>query len=322
MKNGLSTKLIYIFVCFMFVLPASAKNLKILVSINPIYSLVKNITRDLDDTKLLIDANTSPHNYQLKPSDIKKIQEADLIFIIDDDFEVFLANYLAKTKIKAKVIKLIEFPNLVTLPARNIKVLDVAGSKEHHEDEDPHDHHDDHHYLHNIDLHVWTDPLNAQVLVHEVAVILGEYDPKHKTEYLKNSRETIEKLHHLDKDLSGILDKKIQQQSFIVFHDAYQYMERRYHLRNAGAVAGNNFVYGPRTMQKLHDSIEKYHIKCIFAEPQFSGYFMQKVAKNTGTKLGYLDIEGGSFGEKVDTEDLYFFMMKRNVENIRACLSS
>jgi len=314
-------RIVYLAICFLFVPVALAKDLNILVTINPIYSLITNITKNSGNTELLIRGNSSPHDYQLKPSDIKKIKNADIIFMIDGDFEVFLAKYLAKNTIKAKVIKIIEFPNLVTLPARNIKVLNVV--EDGHDDDQ--DHHHDHkaheHCSHNVDMHIWASPLNAQIMVHEAASILSEYNPDRKNYYQKNAQSTIEKLRVLDKEIAKILDKKIQQKPFIVFHDGYQYFEQQYHLNNVGVVAGNNFVYGPKTMKRLRENIEEYNIKCIFAEPQFSDYLMQKVAKTTGTKLGYIDIEWGTFGEPVASEDLYFFMMKRDAENIRACLS-
>lgn len=308
---------------------SSAANLKVLVSINPIYSLVKNITHGLSDTSLLISAQSSPHNYQLKPSDIKKIQGADVIIIVDDEFEIFLAKYLSKASLKAKVIRLIHLPSLITLPSRNIKVLnlDQPTNKEetdNHEDH-LHEHHHDHdhdHKAHNIDLHIWTDTLNAQILVQELATILGEYDAKNKNQYATNAHKTIEKLHSLDLEIAKILNKEVQDQPFIVFHDAYQYLEKRYNLQNAGSIAGNNFIYGSKTMKNLKNNIEKNGIKCIFAEPQFSDYFMKKVAKNTGTNVGYLDIEGGNFGESIKPEELYFFMMKQNAINIHDCLSS
>jgi len=324
----------------LFTTTSSAANLKILVSINPIYSLVKNITNGLSDTSLLINAQSSPHNYQLKPSDIKKIQDADIIIIVDDEFEIFLAKYLSKTSLKAKVIRLIHIPSLITLPSRNIKVLNIdqpENKKEetdshekhlhehHHHENSNHNHkhhdHEHHHKAHNIDLHIWTDTLNAQILVQELATILGEYDLKNKNQYSTNAHKTIKKLHALDMEIAKILTKGIQNQPFIVFHDAYQYLEKRYNLKNAGSIAGNNFIYGSKTMKNLKNNIEKNGIKCIFAEPQFSDYFMKKVAKNTGTNVGYLDIEGGNFRESIKPEELYFFMMKQNAKNIYDCLS-
>jgi len=323
-----------IFILISFIAPtASAKNLKVLVSINPIYSLVKNVTDGLSDTTLLINATSSPHNYQLKPSDIQKIQDADIIFIIDDEFEIFLAKYLSKNNLKATVVRLIHMPSLITLPSRNIKVLNFEQNttnpkrskhdhdNEHEHDEHQHEHHD-HHQAHNIDLHIWTDTLNAQILVQEIATILGEHDSQNKNQYATNAHKTIKRLHDLDVEISKILNKNIQDLPFIVFHDAYQYLEKRYNLKNAGSIAGNNFIYGSKTMKNLKNNIEKNNIKCIFAETQFSDYFMKKVAKNTNTNIGYLDIEGGTFGESIETKDLYFFMMKQNALNIYQCLSA
>jgi len=296
-----------------------SEKLNVLVTFNPIYSLVKNVTGDINNTQLLISPNASPHNYQLKPSDVQKIKNADVIFMIDDGFEVFLAKYLQKNRVKAKIVKIIESPDLITLPARKIKILDIA----HDHDHDHHDHGHDHSKCHhNIDLHIWTNPLNAQIIVQDIATALSQYDPKHKSDYFKNSQNTINRLRIMDLEIAKILDKRTQQRPFISFHDAYQYLERHYHLINAGTIAGHDFIYGPKTIEELKRSIKEYDVKCVFAEPQFSDYLMQKIAKSTGTKLGYLDIEGGNFGKKVKPEELYFFMMKKNAENIKSCLQN
>jgi zinc transport system substrate-binding protein len=318
-------------ICFIFQ-ASQAENLKILVSINPLYSLVKNLTNGINETNLLVTPNASPHNYQLKPSDIMKIREADIIIIIDDEFEVFLSKYLSKNKLKAKIVKIIELPSLITLPARNIKVLDLDHAEEEHEaghthetgcsHESGHSHSHSHHHIYNIDMHVWTDILNAQIIVQEISSILAELDKENAVHYYANAKKTKKKLQELDIEITNILDKNIQMKPFIVFHDAYQYLEKRYNLQNAGSVAGNNFIYGPKTLKQLKTNIEKYKIKCIFAEPQFSDTLVKKIAKNTGININYLDIEGGTFGFNMKPEEIYFFIMRKNAQNIRDCISS
>ena len=300
-------------------------NLNILVSINPIYSLVKNVTQDSDNVDLLVNPNISPHHYQLKPSDIRKIKKADVIFIVDKKFETFLANYLSKNNLKAKIIELSHSSGIRTLPARNIKTLNTAHSDSHdHDHHHCHDHDDHHHHEHDhhpsIDLHVWTSVGNAESMVTSIEKNLSELNPEHAHLYKRNAIYTERKLHKLDKEIKTILDKKTQNSPFIVFHDAYQYFEERYNLKNAGSVAGSNFIYGPKTLQDLRKNIQQNDVKCVFAEPQFSDEVIKRVAKSTNTNAGYLDIEGGSFGKNILPQDLYFFMMKQNALNIRHCV--
>jgi zinc transport system substrate-binding protein len=306
---------------------AHTGKLNILVSINPIYSLVKNVVQDSDISDLLVNPNISPHHYQLKPSDIRKIQQADLIFIVDKNFETFLANYISKNNLKAKIIELSHSSGIKTLPARNIKVLHTHSSHDHdhhdchhhHHDHDHDDHNHEHHHR-SIDLHLWTSVGNAEAMVKQIEKNVTELNPEHAHIYKKNTKNTLKKLRKLDKEIKIILDRKVQNSPFIVFHDAYQYFEKRYNLKNAGSVAGSNFIYGPKTLQNLRKSIEQNNVQCIFAEPQFSNEVINKVAKSTNTNAGYLDIEGGSFGKNINPQDLYFFMMKQNALNIRDCV--
>lgn len=300
------------------------QKLNVLVSINPIYSLVKNVTHDLDNVDLLVNPNISPHHYQLKPSDVRKLKKADLIFIVDKNFENFLHNYLSKDDLKHKVVQLSHSPGIFSLPARNIKVLNTQHEDTHshcsHHHEHNHAHGHDHHHDHAIDLHLWTDTRNVGKMLNQIESSLSRINPEHSHLYKKNTSLAQKKIYKLDDEIRDILDDQVQKSHFIVFHDAYQYFEKRYNLQNAGSVAGSNFIYGPKTLQELRNNIYKNNVKCIFAEPQFSSEMMKRIARNTSTNIGYLDIEGGSFGKKINAQDLYFSMMKQNALNIRNCI--
>src|SRR5579864_2911392 len=88
----------------------SEQTTKILVSIKPIYSLVLGLTKNVPkiQTELLLYPPNSPHTFHLKPSDVKKIVDADLIIWVGPELESFLINPLSKLKTKKQILTLIE----------------------------------------------------------------------------------------------------------------------------------------------------------------------------------------------------------------------
>lgn len=305
-----STLRVVLFV-FTLIIPQTVfAELNIVVTIKPLYSLVHNVSGDKNSIQLLINEVSSPHHYQIKPSDIKTLENADVIFAIDDKFEVFLSNYFSKHKLKATIVRMSDSKGLRFLKVRSKQdILDGAykkhcGCKHGHKD-----------------LHFWTDINNAKRMVYNIDDILSALDPKHKEYYENNAKKTIAKLTSLDKEISLKL-APVNNQKFVVFHDAYQYFEKRYNLSNVGTiVVGNNMNYGAKTMSRIRNVIKEKQVRCIFAEPQFSSDSVRSIANASGIKFNYLDVEWGVSYSGLKPEDYYFMMMRHNTNNLVDCLS-
>jgi zinc transport system substrate-binding protein len=170
-------------------------------------------------------------------------------------------------------------------------------------------------------MHYWSDPSNAKEMVSKIALVLSEMDPQNSNYYQNNANVTIKRLSDLDKELALKLEP-IKNKNFIVFHDAYQYLERKYNLSNVGTiVVGNNKNYGAQTISKIQNIIKEKKVVCIFAEPQFTSDVVRKLAEVGQIKYNYLDIEWGASYSGLKPEDYYFAMMKSNADNLVYCLS-
>lgn len=281
---------------------------KIVTSIYPVFSLVKNVSGDINDVQLLISQNLSPHDYKPKPSDIKRLKEAEIVFVVDESFESFINS------------KNLEQLNIVSLiKASDVRLLDVrhagCGCDKGHSHKHAHEH--------VYDLHFWGNPHNAKMAVNAIALKLGEIDPDNGQIYIANAIKTVAKIEAMDKRIEEILSS-VRQYPFIVFHDGYQYFEDYYGLKNVGSVTqGHNAIYGAKTLKKIINTVKETNAKCIFAEPQSSPNLIQKVSKVTGVKIGYLDIEGSGVDKPKDlpVEEIFFYMMEKNALNFKECLS-
>ena len=176
----------------------------------------------------------------------------------------------------------------------------------HGEDKDHDDHghsekkdHDDHghghegHHHGEFDAHIWLDPANAKEMLHEIAHELADLDPDNASKYESNADQTIKSIDQMIKDIDTNINKDAK---FIVFHDAYQYFEKRFGVMTAGALTLNTDVLpGAKQISEIQEVIEERDIKCIFSEPQFNPKIIETIAQDTGIKTGVLDPLGSIF---------------------------
>ena len=142
-------------------------------------------------------------------------------------------------------------------------------------------------------------------------------DPLNAQSYQRNGDKYGQRLDLLDQRLKAEM-KEISSIPYIVFHDAYQYFERRYQLNSIGFVASHT-GYGTsvRKLIEVRKAIKKKKIRCIFSEPQFSPKLVQTVIEGTSVKKGMLDPLGT--GLKPGKE-LYFTLLINLSRSLRKCL--
>ena len=176
-------------------------------------------------------------------------------------------------------------------------------------------HHHGHAHAHGeFDVHIWLDPNNAKVIVKEVANELASLDSKNSDFYKMNAKKTVEKLDILINQIDKSINKKA---SFVTFHDAYQYFEKRFGVEALGALTINTDIQpGAKQIAEIKDLVEDKNIKCIFSEPQFNPKLINMIAKSTGAKTGILDPLGSSYKPG---KDLYFNLINDLYENLNKC---
>ncbi|MEQ9692998.1 zinc ABC transporter substrate-binding protein [Shimia sp. SDUM112013] len=123
---------------------AMAEAPRVVADIAPVHSLVARVMEGVGKPSLLIRPETSPHNYAMRPSEAKALQEADLIFWIGHELTPRLEKNIETIGQNAISVELIGTPGLVTLSFRENPVFELT--EEGHEGHDDHaEHkHDDH----------------------------------------------------------------------------------------------------------------------------------------------------------------------------------
>ncbi len=304
---------------FLVLTPLKAE-ISVVTSIKPLHSLTSYIMEGVGEPELIIDGVASPHNFQIKPSHAKMLQNADLVIWIGEDLESFLPTALKSIPKDAVVFELLDQSGLKKLKFREKNIFeghDDHGHDEHAKKEDDHDDHghDDHGHGHgSFDPHIWLDPANAKVIVKKITNQLSKIDKDNASTYKANSKKVIKDLDGLIKEVKNEINKDA---SFVVFHDAYQYFEKRFGLSVIGALTVNPDVMpGAEQLSEIREVIEHEKAKCIFSEPQFNPNIINSIASDTGVKTGLLDPLGANIDKG---KNMYFDLIKDMSNSLKDC---
>jgi zinc transport system substrate-binding protein len=189
-----------------------------------------------------------------------------------------------------------------------------------HDDHKEHGHkeakHDDHHeHAHGEhDPHIWLDPMNAKIILSEMTEHLIENDQENASKYKANLKKAHKELDKLTKKVKSDLNKDFKS---IVFHDAYQYFEKRFDVNVLGAFTVNTDVLpGAEQLSEIREVIEHEKVSCVFSEPQFNPDIIKAVAKDTNIKTGVIDPLGATLnpGKK-----LYFDLIRNMSKSFKGC---
>ena len=189
-----------------------------------------------------------------------------------------------------------------------------------HGDEDDHAHvHEEDGHEHGMgeyNMHIWLDPANAAVIVGAMADALARLDPERESVYRENETTLKSRLHALDDELKEAF-APVRDRGFVVFHDAWQYLDTHYGLRAVGSVTVSpDQAPGAARLAEIREKITGAEATCVFAEPQFEPRLVQTLVEGTGAATGTLDPLGAALE---DGPDLYFDLMGSNARAFRAC---
>lgn len=274
---------------------------RVVVSIAPLHSLTAQVMNGGSRPTLLINTAASPHSVALKPSQARALARADLVVWVGGALEPSLQNAIAALSAQQRVLTLIETPALHRLAGRRhaTEPSRAAAPGE------------------VIDPHLWLDPDNARLIVRLIAAQLQMLDPARADLYARNAAQAEARLRTLAHTIEARL-QPLRDVPFIVFHDAYQYLEYRYHLQNVGSIRSHP-EQGPsaRHLQHVARDVKAANVACIFAEPQFATAASVFISSSSPA-IRYLDPLGHGLPEG---PDLYHKMMTRLVNTLADCLT-
>jgi zinc transport system substrate-binding protein len=255
--------------------PALAAQPNVTVTIKPVHSLVAAVMYGAGEPYLLLPGSVSPHDYALRPSDLRRIRNSDLLVWVGPKLETFLGKLAADIP-AAQTMTLQTLPGLRQSEPRRAGLFAKPQATEG----------DEKHYG---DPHIWLSIGNAKIIVQAVADRLGSLDPTEVDRYRRNAEQVNARLDNLDAELVSRL-QPVRDIPYVVLHDAYQLFENRYGLSVVGAIAVlPQQRAGAKRLSQIHNALRSGATACIFSEPQIPAKIVATLSADTDVRTGVLD---------------------------------
>jgi zinc transport system substrate-binding protein len=305
-KNTIRLLRFLLLVNLFFIGLAINVNATVVSSVRPIGFITEAIASGVTNTDILLPDGASPHTYSLKPSDLAKIKNADLIIWVGEDMEVFMPTVLNNIG-KQKQIELMDIPEIRNLLRTS-----------HHSDEKQEAHDEIHSHHHGeYDEHIWLSPKIAKIIAKSVHDRLIQLYPDKALLLDKNLEEFIINLSETEQNIAKKLIN-VQNRGYFVFHDAYGYFESQFGLKNLGSFTINPAVQpGVQTVYAIRKKLVEHQAVCIFREPQFSPAVIKKLVNGTEVQIGELNPLGTDI---IVSKDGYSQFLLALTEELLDCL--
>jgi len=292
---------------------AAAQNadVKIVVTIKPIHSLVAQLTDGVAEPVLLVDGAASAHSFALRPSQVRAVSTADLFIRVSERLEPFTGRLIRSLPTSVSTVTLVDAPG--------VKLLEQRAHLDFEAHDHVHDHRHDHAAPHaaDADSHIWLDPDNAKAIGAYLRDVLAQKYPQHAERFASNYARLAAGVDQLTHELAAAT-ASLKRRPFVVFHDAYQYFDHRFGLNAVGSITVSPEVKpSAKRLNELRSKIRALGAACVFAEPQFQPGLVAAVIEGTNARSGTLDPEGRMLEAG---PDLYATLMRDLASGLKGCL--
>lgn len=238
---------------------------KIVASIKPLQLIAQAVAGNQFTVDVLLPPGATPHHYSMRPSDIEKIAEADLVLWLGPSAEPYLQKLADRSVLHEKMLN-------ITPVEIETEIL--------------------------ADLHIWLGPKLALALATQISARLERLDPAAGDNYQANLGQFEQQIRDFSNGLVQRLSSKVS--SYLVYHDAYRYFEKSAGISHAGIISINPEIKpGARWVAQLQRLAEQGQVSCIFAEPQADMKIIELIANQGAVRVIQVDpmassIEPGS----------------------------
>ena len=280
----------------------SEEGIKVVTTFYPMYDFTKNVVGDNGEVSVLLDAGQESHGYEPTPQDIAAIADADVFVYNSDEMETWVPS----------VLESIESSDVIVVEAaEDIALFELEeAAEEEHSDEEGEDAHD-------VDPHVWLDPVYAQ---EEVAAILAgvlEADEANKESYEANAAAFNEKLAELDAAYQTAFETA-ENRTFVVQHAAFGYIARRYELTEvAVSDVSSDAEPNPAKLAELQQFMIDNQITTVYYSDSASSKTAETLAEEAGATLEVLSPLEGITDEDQEAGKDYLSVMEENLTALK-----
>ena len=262
--------------------------LNVVVTFSTLGAIVNDVGGDRINVTSLVPVGAAPETYEPTPADLIALSHADVVFENGSGLEAWMDKLLRSA-------------------GGDKTPVALSGST------DP---------AHAKNPHLWLDPIIASEYATTIAAVLERADPDHAAAYRANLTRTLERYRALDRWIATqVSTVPAGQRVMICFHDAWYYFDKRYSIKDVGAIEptpGQEPSAG--AFAQLIAAAKADHVHAVFAEPQFSPKLARQLAEGAGitTVTDLYDDTLGATPALSTYEGLLRYDVERIVEALRS----
>lgn len=268
--------------CFWFILwvgllllpGAWAQGLNVAATTPIIGDLVQEVGGNRIRLTVAVPMGADPHSFEPRPSTIRAISAARVLFANGMYLEPFLGRLQVGLPRGARTVLLAEgAPNLLCVTEAQLQEEQRLGL-----------------YVHRhglCDPHLWLDPSFVVLYVNRIREVLSELDPAGREFYTRRADDFIRRLKTLDAEIqSCIAGTPPANRRLVVQHDAFRYAARHYQFEVVGSLASfAGQQRGARALSELALRMQQERVRLIATEPQFADAEARAMAEATGARI-------------------------------------
>lgn len=272
--------------------------LKVVTTNSILYDMTKNVAGDHAEIHSIVPIGQDPHEYEIKPQDIKALADADVV--IYNGFNLESGNGWFEKALK-EANKSLKDKNVIQA-SENVEPIYLNGN----EKSDAH-----------IDPHAWLSLGNGIKYVERIQQGLEAADKDHKKDYQKQGDKYLSELKSLnEKSHNQFQDIPKDKRVMITSEGAFKYFAKQYDIKAGFIWEINTENQGtPQQMKQAIDFVKANHMKHLLQETSVSDKAMKRLSGDTGAKI-YGTVYTDSIGKKGTDGDSYYKMMASNIKTI------
>ncbi len=255
---------------FLFQLTNAAQP-EYVTTIHPFKEIIQRVVGERGKVICLLSPGSSPHTFNISPSEVKVIESADAIFYGAKNLDEWAIGYDNPNKIELlSLLPVDSLLNIITIRNENV----------------------------GIDPHFWTDPLLVKIILPQLVAKLCSIDPDGCKIYEANAEEFSEELETIHSEINKKL-KRVNKRTVILSHPFFQYFLKRFNFTLAGIIEpipGKEPT--PKELKELIDIARESDIQAIFTHIQLPDNAAHLLSESTGIEVYILDPVGGVEGRE------------------------
>lgn len=267
----------------------------VLASVKPLQLIASAVTAGVSEPGVLIPANQSPHHFSLKPSDVRRIVDADVIVWVGPGLETYLTSVLQEPGVQRKTLEMASIANVILLDSGELS----------HDPESIYD------------PHLWLDTRNALTLAAALASRLQQVDPANAARYQGNLERFESAVLALNEQLESRF-ADLGNTTFAVYHNGTQYFEQQMGLQHLFVLVPNHEVQpGVRHLLDLRAQVNSLRPVCLLEDINANAATVETVFRDAPLRRVRLD----TLGEDITpSPESYVQLMLTIAEDIEQCL--